>query len=385
MVLATARCDRAGGPKIVSRDAAAIIRAALLADPAGEARAALANTLEQITRFASGDGLTAWPDQVSPWIERDFPAREQAAYASARQQTGSLSVPPLLARIHRIVALVGVVGCALLLPVALRRRAACAGFLLAVLLALPVSAAITGSLSAPHDRYQARIMWLPPFIATLSLAVAAPAGGMRRDAFWSGLEAGVSAILSIVTSFVVARVVGPAEFGIGAAAIAVHVVLWVVVNALFADALVQRPAINDRARLQRLLGVDRCRMHRDAAASRRRLGSRRDAGRSTADSDGSGPGRPAAPGRRRGRDPGTADAGAGVSPPRLAHADRPGTGNRCRSLRRLRRSRRLGAGLPAGRHLRLWRPGLADRAGLDTVPLPRLGLGAVPAGVLEAR
>lgn len=69
---------------------------------------------------------------------------------------------------------------------------------------------------------------------------------MRQDAFWSGLEAGVSAILSIVTSFAVARLIGPAEFGIGAAAIAVHVVLWVAVNALFADALVQRPAINDR-------------------------------------------------------------------------------------------------------------------------------------------
>lgn len=69
---------------------------------------------------------------------------------------------------------------------------------------------------------------------------------MRRDAFWSGLEAGVSASLSIVTSFAVARLIGPAEFGIGAAAIAIHVVLWVAVNALFADALVQRPAINDR-------------------------------------------------------------------------------------------------------------------------------------------
>ena len=69
---------------------------------------------------------------------------------------------------------------------------------------------------------------------------------MKRDAFWSGLEAGVSAILSIVTSFVVARIAGPAEFGIGAAVIAVHVLLWVVTNALFADALVQRPAVNER-------------------------------------------------------------------------------------------------------------------------------------------
>ncbi|MGD0105076.1 MAG: oligosaccharide flippase family protein [Rhodopila sp.] len=69
---------------------------------------------------------------------------------------------------------------------------------------------------------------------------------MKRDAFWSGLEAAMSAVFSIVASFVVARIIGPAEFGIGAAALAVHVVLWVVVNALFADALVQREAVNDR-------------------------------------------------------------------------------------------------------------------------------------------
>jgi PST family polysaccharide transporter len=69
---------------------------------------------------------------------------------------------------------------------------------------------------------------------------------MTRNACWSGLEAGVSALLSLVTSFAVARIVGPGEFGIGAAATAVHVVLWVMVNALFADALVQRSAVDDR-------------------------------------------------------------------------------------------------------------------------------------------
>ncbi len=162
--------NRAGGPKIVSRDADAIIRSALRADPVGEARAALDNTLRQLVRFQSGDGLTAWPDQVSPVIARDFPARELAAYTAARQQAGSLSVPPLLAWIHRIVAVSGVAGCVLLLPAAIRRRSACAVLLLAVLIALPLSAAITGGLSAPHDRYQARIMWLPPFSAVLSLA-----------------------------------------------------------------------------------------------------------------------------------------------------------------------------------------------------------------------
>jgi hypothetical protein len=162
--------NRAGGAKLVSQDADAIIRAALAADPLGEAWAAWSNTAEQVGAFASGDGLNPWPAQVSPWIGRDFPAREAAAYASARQQSGSLAIPPALAATHQMAAVAGVIACVLLLPVAFTRRAPCFGFLLGVLIALPVSAAITGALSGPHDRYQSRIMWLPPFIAVLSLA-----------------------------------------------------------------------------------------------------------------------------------------------------------------------------------------------------------------------
>jgi hypothetical protein len=162
--------NRAGGAKLVSQDADAIVRAALVADPVGAARAALSNTLEQLGRFASGDGLTAWPAEVSPWIEHSFPAREAASYAAARQQAGLLSVPRLLAHIHTAVAVGGVVACLFLLPIAWIRRAPCTAFLLVVLIVLPASAAITGALSAPHDRYQSRIMWLPTFVAVVSAA-----------------------------------------------------------------------------------------------------------------------------------------------------------------------------------------------------------------------
>ncbi len=69
---------------------------------------------------------------------------------------------------------------------------------------------------------------------------------MKRDAFWSALEAGVAGFLSLVTSFLVARLVGPQALGVGAAATAMNVVLWVAVNALFADALVQRATLDMR-------------------------------------------------------------------------------------------------------------------------------------------
>jgi len=63
--------------------------------------------------------------------------------------------------------------------------------------------------------------------------------------FWSGLEAALSALFSFASAFILARIVGPTEVGIGAAVVAVHVLLWVVVNALFADPLVQRETVDE--------------------------------------------------------------------------------------------------------------------------------------------
>jgi O-antigen/teichoic acid export membrane protein len=63
--------------------------------------------------------------------------------------------------------------------------------------------------------------------------------------FWSGLEAGCAALLSFVSAFVVARLVGPTELGIGAAVVAPQVLLWVAVNALFANAITQRPTLDE--------------------------------------------------------------------------------------------------------------------------------------------
>lgn len=63
---------------------------------------------------------------------------------------------------------------------------------------------------------------------------------------WSVLEAGLAAGLSVVSVFVIARLIGPAELGVGAAAVAVHVLLWVVVNALFADPLTSSASTDPR-------------------------------------------------------------------------------------------------------------------------------------------
>ncbi len=159
----------AGGHKAVSADADAIIRAAIGAEPGRLIAATWNNTIEQLTRFDSGDGLESWNGPAGAWIDKDFPTRERAAFHAARQQLGTLEVPPPLALVHRIAALAGIAAALVLLPVAWRRRHVATWYLTAALLALPLSAAITGGLSAPHDRYQSRIVWLPAGIAFLTV------------------------------------------------------------------------------------------------------------------------------------------------------------------------------------------------------------------------
>jgi hypothetical protein len=159
----------AGGHKAVSADADSIIHSAIKAEPMLLVAATVDNTIQQLTRFASGDGLDAWPSQVGAWIDADFPVWESTAFRAARQQSGTLAVPASLGLLHRAIALAGIAAAVVLLPVAWRRRHVAAWFLAAALLTMPLSAAITGGLSTPHDRYQSRIVWLPAAMAFLSL------------------------------------------------------------------------------------------------------------------------------------------------------------------------------------------------------------------------
>ena len=232
----------AGGPKAVSVEAGAIIQAAVLADPLGEVRAALGNSLEQLGRFGSGDGLGGVAGAGFSLDRARFPGGENLPL---RRRVGSRAeswrLQPHWRSLHQGIGLFRRGG----VPDFAARRVdpACRLFGIADrgLGGFAVECGDHRGLSAPHERYQSRIMWLPPFAARI---VAGCADGVVRDearCVLVGLEA-ASRHLSVVASFAVARMVGPAELGIGAAAAALHVVLWVAVNALFADAVVQQAA-----------------------------------------------------------------------------------------------------------------------------------------------
>jgi hypothetical protein len=166
---------QAGGAKLVSRDANAIISAALVAEPGTELRAVVKNSARQLVRFATGDGLQSWPNTVAPGIDRHFPRFENVAFNKSRQSANELRLPDWLQALHTAAGLVGIAGCCALLLAAPRRHSATI-YAASVLVALLANAVITGGLSGPHDRYQSRIMWLPPLVAVLG------ASSLRRSA-----------------------------------------------------------------------------------------------------------------------------------------------------------------------------------------------------------
>ncbi|HYZ32080.1 MAG TPA: hypothetical protein VE684_07335, partial [Crenalkalicoccus sp.] len=75
------------------------------------------------------------------------------------------------------VVLAGAAAAALGLLRALREGCrARAGLVLMVALALLVNAAVTGALSGPHPRYEARLAWLLPLAGLLAWAPGTPSG-----------------------------------------------------------------------------------------------------------------------------------------------------------------------------------------------------------------
>ncbi|MBL6455217.1 hypothetical protein JMJ55_07775 [Belnapia sp. T6] len=160
-----------GGPKAWTPEAKALVRGVLIEDPFGVFRKAVENTLIQLAHIDSSDGLGAWRGAPGPeaMIERYFP-RDYPAYVASQQQIGMLF--PLVRRLgplHAVAFCAGLSG--LLAALAWRRltlpELALAAMLLAGLLG---NAVITGALSGPADRYQARLIWIAPFAAMVLLA-----------------------------------------------------------------------------------------------------------------------------------------------------------------------------------------------------------------------
>jgi hypothetical protein len=160
-----------GGGKAWAAEASEIVSATLEEAPLGVAAAALRNALVQFGMLATGDGLNAWRGEPGPEpLIRTFFPREAEPYAGSRQSAGRLrGDAAAVAPLHVTLAWAGLFALPL---VALARWRQGAAFALCVLvLAAGLgNAVLTGALSGPNERYQARIAWLFAFAPAAVLA-----------------------------------------------------------------------------------------------------------------------------------------------------------------------------------------------------------------------
>ncbi len=155
-----------------AEEARAIIAETLEAYPGWVATAALRNGLAQLGKVRVGDTLV--PDHLAASarraIEGHFPAGELAQFDAGAQMRGALpalAAPWLLP--HVPVLLASLVAALWLGWRAVRARDWARLALLAFALgAIAANAAAAGALSKPHDRYQARIVWLLPLAVGLA-------------------------------------------------------------------------------------------------------------------------------------------------------------------------------------------------------------------------
>jgi hypothetical protein len=161
------------GGMLLAPEAGEIIRETLRRRPLEVAADAVRNAASQLFKVRIGDVLGAVNvgASVRPRLVQGFPESEVARFDAALQQRDELL--PVAERIGWIHPLV----LALSVPLALLalRQAAREGDLvrlglvLCVLLGMAGNAAVTGALSMPHHRYQARIAWLLPLLVPLVL------------------------------------------------------------------------------------------------------------------------------------------------------------------------------------------------------------------------
>jgi len=167
------------GGKRLAPEAAAIVEATLRERPGEVAEAMIRNTLLQARMFEVGDTLGAQHLAASARraVAR-MPLSELEAFDDGAQMRGELPMmagPLLMPQVPVVIVSLGLVLVALLRAVRRHDRAV-SGLLVGLLVAVAVNAFATGALSAPVDRYQARIVWLVPLAAALGLA---PRFGIR--------------------------------------------------------------------------------------------------------------------------------------------------------------------------------------------------------------
>ncbi|NMJ43886.1 hypothetical protein GWK16_21745 [Roseomonas sp. JC162] len=161
------------GAMRMAPEASAIVGATILDHPVEVVVAMARNTLAQLERFEVGDtlGSTHLSASARRAVE-DLPPDELAAFDAAAQMQGrlpDLAAPFVAAHLPMLVLSLPLLLVALGLA-AWRGDRVRLRVLAGMVVAVGVNAFVTGALSGPAARYQARIVWLLPLGAILGLA-----------------------------------------------------------------------------------------------------------------------------------------------------------------------------------------------------------------------
>jgi hypothetical protein len=146
-------------------EAREIVRSTLYSHPYEILRHAFANAARQVMRFQAGDGLTQeFARWVGEHVGKIYGAEIGRPFIASRQAHGELPIMPF-----RYLHLLGLaLGAALCLWVVLMRQDILTQQLTllytVVFGGIVWSALVTGALSAPYDRYMARVIWLVCFV-----------------------------------------------------------------------------------------------------------------------------------------------------------------------------------------------------------------------------
>ncbi|HLH89771.1 MAG TPA: hypothetical protein VKX28_15070 [Xanthobacteraceae bacterium] len=159
--------DKLGRFKGLGDEMRTIVLGSLVDYPGEQLETALAASGRQLISVGTGEGVVNTLAHTYGIIEHYMPSVAPAMRA-ARQQHGDLHFAAINA-VHVPVALATMALLPLLLALGLRQRDYLDIGLLAatVTLALLGNAVVCGTLSNPHDRYGARLAWVPLMVAAL--------------------------------------------------------------------------------------------------------------------------------------------------------------------------------------------------------------------------
>jgi hypothetical protein len=151
--------------------AGSIAVASILYEPGTFIQASLASFGQQLVRFATGDGLGIHgPGSNIRCTEGLFCGQRQQRNLGSRQETGRLDWT-IISYVHKVSVEIGLFVIVILLPGAFRADRALGGSICMLSVAVAANAAVTGALSAVHDRYQSRVAGLI-VVAAMVLAYA---------------------------------------------------------------------------------------------------------------------------------------------------------------------------------------------------------------------